>query len=89
MELINTANNVLRQWRSVSEEWHELDLEYVLAQAWPLDRRYLLDRLLDDMHLMGKFSDELEDEVYRTVKNLKGDLKTAVAIRGAHRMAPE
>jgi hypothetical protein len=64
MELIDRANAVVSQWGSISEEWRELDLEYVLAQAWPLDRRYLLDRLLGDIRLMSEFCDELRCEVF-------------------------
>jgi hypothetical protein len=64
MELIDTANDVLRQWASISEEWCELDLEHALIQTWPLDRRYLLDHLLGDIRLMSELCDELRYEVF-------------------------
>jgi hypothetical protein len=63
-ELIDRANDVISQWVSISEKWHALELEYVLAQAWPLNQRFLLDRLLDDTRLMSEFCDELRHEVF-------------------------
>ena len=54
---------ICRQWDLIRDLWHQIDVDYVLAQEWPLEYRYVLDLLIDRMLVMDRLSEAVDLEL--------------------------
>jgi hypothetical protein len=55
-----TVGELREQWQLIRGQWDQLEIEQALIQHWPLEKRWMLDDLLQDMRSLDILFDPRE-----------------------------